>query len=453
MLAISAVVFALAAAQAAPTGPTFSRDALLTDKDAVFLLDPEVIAGPGVSRLKWSPDGTYLLVQRDRLIGPHPFLLMAQGKTLQGPLAGESQFLFYSAPSQKTVPGLKLPIGTHIDRIEWIPGSSKALAIAQVPVTNENGDPIDTKQTLYWMSANGAVRPLAEAAEGEYFDIFVNPHRPLVALARTEFRAGNPPTREQSLHFFDGEGKLVGKVAMPEPTDSLTYLPDGRIFASVGKVVNRKVVWEWFRLSPSQGTREKVDNFTPPKPSSPPLSDLVVESGTMPSSRPELPGVEAVFMTNRSQVDAKSKSPDVVFVSSDAKLGSLSPNGNSVAYVHKGVAMVRPLARLPKQMYLDMKASAERGVAISNAKQAALALIMNASDEDDNLIANGENWRDKVMPYIKNRDILNAFTYTFGGGNMASIDKPAETEIGYVTGPGGRAVAYADGHVKWLPDK
>lgn len=28
----------------------------------------------------------------------------------------------------------------------------------------------------------------------------------------------------------------------------------------------------------------------------------------------------------------------------------------------------------------------------------------------------------------------------------------AETELGYVTGPGGRAVIYVDGHVKWVED-
>jgi hypothetical protein len=42
--------------------------------------------------------------------------------------------------------------------------------------------------------------------------------------------------------------------------------------------------------------------------------------------------------------------------------------------------------------------------------------------------------------------------YTFGGGSLASIDAPAETIIGYVTGPGGRAAIYADGHVKWQND-
>ena len=47
MVAISAVVFALAAAQGPSMNPDF-REVVLTEKDAVFLLDPEVVAGPGV---------------------------------------------------------------------------------------------------------------------------------------------------------------------------------------------------------------------------------------------------------------------------------------------------------------------------------------------------------------------------------------------------------------------
>ena len=34
-------------------------------------------------------------------------------------------------------------------------------------------------------------------------------------------------------------------------------------------------------------------------------------------------------------------------------------------------------------------------------------------------------------------------------GKIADLPDPWKTEIGYVTGPGGAAVLYADGHVKW----
>ena len=33
---------------------------------------------------------------------------------------------------------------------------------------------------------------------------------------------------------------------------------------------------------------------------------------------------------------------------------------------------------------------------------------------------------------------------------MTLIGNPAPTELGFTLGPGGRAVAYCDGHVKWV---
>ena len=35
------------------------------------------------------------------------------------------------------------------------------------------------------------------------------------------------------------------------------------------------------------------------------------------------------------------------------------------------------------------------------------------------------------------------------GGKLNEVNNPAETELGYVTAPGGRAVLYANGHVVW----
>ena len=46
-------------------------------------------------------------------------------------------------------------------------------------------------------------------------------------------------------------------------------------------------------------------------------------------------------------------------------------------------------------------------------------------------------------------DLFNGFVYTYGGGALKDIDSPTTTETGYVNGPNGKAVIYADGHVKW----
>jgi prepilin-type processing-associated H-X9-DG protein len=94
-----------------------------------------------------------------------------------------------------------------------------------------------------------------------------------------------------------------------------------------------------------------------------------------------------------------------------------------------------------------MKESASKAVAISDAKQVALAALMYAADYDDVLPANlgGE----LLEPYLKNGSIFDGFVFVFGGGDLKKVADPASTVLGYKDGPGGRAVAYLDGHVVW----
>lgn len=87
-----------------------------------------------------------------------------------------------------------------------------------------------------------------------------------------------------------------------------------------------------------------------------------------------------------------------------------------------------------------------------NAKQAALASLMYGADYDDVLPGAGQDIQDILAPYTKNADILKDFVYVFTGGDMSKVEKPAETVLGYIRHRGGRAVAYLDGHVVWIPD-
>ena len=99
-----------------------------------------------------------------------------------------------------------------------------------------------------------------------------------------------------------------------------------------------------------------------------------------------------------------------------------------------------------------MKIAALKAEAISKSKQVGIALILFASDMED-VLPNGENFVNKLQPYLKNRKMLDGFNYTFAGGPMDQIKDPARTELGFTMAPGGRAVVYADGHAQWVPDK
>ena len=113
---------------------------------------------------------------------------------------------------------------------------------------------------------------------------------------------------------------------------------------------------------------------------------------------------------------------------------------------------MRPIIQLPKELFLNALNAADRMKAVMNAKQVALGIIMYAGDHDDLYPSSQEDIGKLIDPYLKNQGIFSGFVYSYGGGLASDMKNPAQTTIGYMPGPGGRAVVYADGHVKWQPD-
>jgi prepilin-type processing-associated H-X9-DG protein len=94
-----------------------------------------------------------------------------------------------------------------------------------------------------------------------------------------------------------------------------------------------------------------------------------------------------------------------------------------------------------------MRDGAARAETLSKAKQVALGLMMLAADNDDTISADFK--LSDLAPYLRNNSILEGFVMVFTGGSLRDVKDPANTVLGYTEGPGGRAVAYMDGHVKW----
>jgi prepilin-type processing-associated H-X9-DG protein len=128
----------------------------------------------------------------------------------------------------------------------------------------------------------------------------------------------------------------------------------------------------------------------------------------------------------------------------------MSPTGNFIVYSTEGVTMLREILPVDRKSLERVLAEQARREAMRDAKQAALALIMLASDYDDEFPTANENWRDRANPYIKDRAILDRFTYAFSGGKLSDVKDPAKTVLGHVSIGSGRAIAYVDGHVEWI---
>ncbi len=147
----------------------------------------------------------------------------------------------------------------------------------------------------------------------------------------------------------------------------------------------------------------------------------------------------------------KSELPKALVASDVSWRFALSPTNDAVAYISRGVPMVRRILKMPKGEFLELLMAAKKRRTMSFAKQAVTAIMIYGADADDALPLNG-SFADAIQPYMKNAEIARQFTYTFGGGLIPKDADPSKFELGYVQGDGGRAVAYGDGHVVWVPD-
>jgi hypothetical protein len=137
-----------------------------------------------------------------------------------------------------------------------------------------------------------------------------------------------------------------------------------------------------------------------------------------------------------------------MLICSDADLGLISPDGSTISYRSHGSSWVADVKLVPIDEFKAMIAKVMRSIAISNARQLGLAAIMWAEDHDETLPGPGDI-NAQLLPYLQTNALFDQFTYTYPGGPLAAITSPAETVLGTVDGPGGQAVIYSDGHVKW----
>jgi prepilin-type processing-associated H-X9-DG protein len=129
----------------------------------------------------------------------------------------------------------------------------------------------------------------------------------------------------------------------------------------------------------------------------------------------------------------------------------LSPKDNFVAYTVDYSLRIRPIAKVPPEVAKLIKDAMAKRETMQNAKQMGLAILMYSGDCDD-LTPPKDGLSDIIQPYLRMN--IPGFVYTLEGGkNLGEIANPAETEMGYINGPGGRAIVYVDGHVSWKPDK
>jgi len=431
------------------------RDFVHTKTDAYLMLPPQFICGPLVQQFAWTSDGEKLVVLRTNMKMTPDFVTSAFGDhDVQQSPEPETEIYTWSAKTGKVSEVFHVKAAdVLISDIQWITGSS-SLVFEGI----DNTDQANPISRIYVISNSGVVKTVLTEPINEDAVIYPSPSKAMVALMSREFTQKvstgdySAPPNITVVRFFGPDGTLTPPIKLPTARSLFRWTSDGRPFAMSFErdPKTKKADKKWYALNPSDRSFHLAE---PPaefqKSMFPePTNVFVVEdqATTLPIN---IKGTVAptVIIRPRAEKDA-----EYGVVTTDGRRGEVAPNSTAISFESQGNALVRPMVKVPLDAYNAARTARLRATLLSNAKQVALSLIMFAADNNDNLPQNNAGWKNAIDPYLKNQQISDGFIYTFGGGNMSKIESPATTEIGYFTGPGGRAVAYSDGHCKWIPN-
>ena len=451
----------VASAVQAPFDP--KSEMIFSGNQAVVLMPP-VVAGKGIpNTVSWSYDGEWLFMESvETKITPEALTeFITNGAIGKPPMTAESVISFFDAGKQTTSVVWRGKVnGSRISQVAWLPGGKAVLFVRDEVLLGDQGQTVTVQSIYAGHPGNKSVQRLMRLNESEF--AFISSHR---------FAKGGVIGVQDSSSLTKS---IEAGAPLPAPTHWVaTWVTDKAQLGSSFKVEGRLPSLFWG--APSAIGPFFQRRIVDPNTKRPSMENVQLDFQTSTArpvrqvsiANPDIDDLlfKVDFGSTASAIDTsqagrrslwlisllKSEQQHAL-VAADATRRELSPAGNAIYYETAGVGLVRPLASIPKDLALKALEAAERTKAISDSKQAALALIIYASDYDDTFPSNAGDWAEAVSPYLKNRGILDGFTYTYSGGPMSEIESPATTEIGYKLGPGGRAVAYADGHVKWIPD-
>jgi hypothetical protein len=443
-----------------PGGPAM----VTTETEAYAVLPPDLIAAPMVVHMATSTDGRYILVARTAVrITPKLVNEHLAGR-FQGPPPGEMSLILWDNKTRAAKEIWKSDANTtQIATLDWLSGSEVGLALIRetIPPTPQKQQP-QTRQGLLRISSLGT-RPqvigLTGLEDDGHLQLFFSPVEPLAILEHARYIPGEITlpdgnrraslSVQRTLYLIRQDGRLGASLKLSEEMAGaeITWSQSGEPVLRTFVMVDKKPLPKWFAVDRR--------NFA--------LKPLVDNPGRYQRQQPEL-AVRLRTTTMAAKEGSTTKPISVLWlegapkseapralVTSDSSGGMVLPGAESIVYHSQGAVWSAQLLKMPKEVYLMARQAAERSRIISNAKQLGLAAIMYVQDYDENL-PGPEGINGKLEPYLKNSSLFEGFNYTFGGGPLSGIDSPAETELGYVTGPGGRAIIYVDGHVNWKPD-
>ncbi|MGV3721721.1 MAG: hypothetical protein ACO1SX_12485 [Actinomycetota bacterium] len=411
---------------------------LLTERDAVLIAPPEVVAAWDVKKAEWSPDGRFVLASRTFVkIPPIPVGRPDFRRTL----------ILWNADERKNTEIWKgTPLTDADPQFGWVAGGSAAFALVrQAPISQAGQPPQPPREWVLRIDPRRpALRTLFEVKPDT--TLHTSPRIPLAVLTIPQDRI---------IRVLRADGAVARQI--PFPAGVVLHSPHWNAdasrlhFTAFNDAVNPGAEPETVQaFDPRTGELSEVNSLAPePAQSGAGLTvgDLrlrqssgVIQQGSVHQR------IAPLWLESAGTAEARA------LISPDAEWGKLSPRGDAVMYRSGGAVWVAPLARLSRNDFLRARGNALRIVSISNAKQLGLGVIIWASKNGDTLPSADQPVWDLIHPIVKSDALADGFVYTYPGGKLADVAKPSETLLGYVLGPGGRAEIWVDGHVTWKDD-
>jgi hypothetical protein len=406
---------------------------VLTEREAFLMFNAELVAAPTVAAAEWSRDGRYILASR---IEERPPVRLDQAPS------GDVSLVLWTAATRRSQVVWERPWpGARVVTLGWLPDRPVGLAVVAwtQPAGAKPGFP---RVLLRIEGARAPARVLAQLEVGE--ELLISPRQPLAVLH---------DRMRNTLRVVRANGSVGPVVRLPKPL-ATQWSGEGDL-----------LLVEWER--PAAPGQPPVFRFQVLEPSSGEIRPLA----TAPVIRPERAAQLPVRLRHSSltlreenvaqdvrplwlESVAKSEQPRALLCA-DGELGQLAPDGRGVFYRSQGALWVVPFLRMAREPFLQARRAAMQKTAVSNARQIGTALMMYLQDYDT-VFPPAEAVVDRLMPYCKNRSVFHdpatnasGFVYLYHVAPLSSIKEPANVPVGHLTGPGGRAVIYADGHVVW----
>lgn len=447
----------------------FHLGMLLGEQNGYILTPPEFVAQPFIRRIEWSPDGNYALLLQT------VFQSRGSGQGLHAEVRHRvlvwrrtTKHLRVLWESERT----ETDIDPQRDvQVAFFKGAPTCLLALREDKWKSNMGDEAYLWTVYYAPLNGRTMKL-----GDYEHAF------LLAPPEDEQRylmwsQWNPETNQVS-HLY-APISPTGKFESPRP------LPPSALNLSYYSAVSDGDRVRWY----VDGKQAVISVFLPEERSEgqsdlpiqyriryllwDPRTNQVREVGTAEVRSYKLPPRQtALYVTHSQQLlrhkEAQSatqltwlgEGETLTLVAADSALAEVSPQGDALLYVAHGAAFYRALHRIDRDLMRQSIESAQREKYYSQAKQIATALLMYVQDYDEHFPPNygDRDVAESILPYLRHREVFMvdgvfAFRYLMDGQNIASLESPTDTVMGYLELPDGRIAIYGDGHVKWEPKR